>query len=449
MNNFQRPIAKNYFIKSLKINNSNPITLNNLGIVLAQLGQETKSINYFDKAIKFNNEYIDPIYNLLEIYEKTNKLKKFKELVLKTSKKFPRNQIVLFYKSVLLEKQNLLLESLQILEKLNFKSEHLEWEIKKQNKLGNLYHSLKKYDQAFSCFKVANNMTLSKINYNLFKNNLFMKQVNQLIKHSKKKLPIKKRNLEKNYNFDLCFLIGFPRSGTTLLDTILRTHPSIKVLEERPLVENMLKTVNIDNAEYISQSKIDEASLKYLSELKKYENFDALKNKIVIDKLPLNIVYAGIIHQLLPNAKFIIAIRHPLDCILSCFSQNFELNHSMINFLNLKRSSIVYDKVMQIWKNYYAIPKSIIFEIKYENLINDFEKKTKELLFFLNLKWNKKILTFYKTANNRDRIRTPSYQQVVKPIYNTSKFKWKNYKKHLEEVKPKIEKWIRYFNYDN
>ena len=142
-------------------------------------------------------------------------------------------------------------------------------------------------------------------------------------------------------------------------------------------------------------------------------------------------------------------IPNPLDCILSCFSQNFELTHSMINFLDLKRGSILYDKVMQIWKNYYEIPKRIIFEIKYENLINDFEKNTKELLLFLNLKWNKKILTFYKTANNRDRIRTPSYQQVNKPIYKTSKFKWKNYKKHLEEIRPQIEKWIRYYNYDN
>ena len=326
---------------------------------------------------------------------------------------------------------------------------YLDWEIKKQNKLGNLYHSLKKYDQAFSCFKNANNITLSKINFNLFKNNLFIKQINQLAQHSKKKFPIKKRNFEKGYNFDLYFLIGFPRSGTTLLDTILRTHPSIKVLEEKPLVENMLKIVDIDNAENISESKVEEASLKYLSELKKYESFDALKNKIVIDKLPLNIIYARMIHQLLPDAKFILAIRHPLDCILSCFSQNFELTHSMINFLDLKRGSILYDKVMQIWKNYYEIPKSIIFEMKYENLINDFEKNTKELLFFLDLKWNEKILTFYKTANNRDRIRTPSYQQVVKPIYNSSKFKWKNYKKHLEEIRPQIEKWIKYYNYDN
>ena len=80
INNFH--LAKNYFIESLKINNNNPTTLNNLGIVLAQLGKEIDSINYFKKAIAINKDYLDPIYNLLEIYEKTNNYKNLKSLIL-------------------------------------------------------------------------------------------------------------------------------------------------------------------------------------------------------------------------------------------------------------------------------------------------------------------------------------------------------------------------------
>ena len=150
------------------------------------------------------------------------------------------------------------------------------------------------------------------------------------------------------------------------------------------------------------------------------------------------------IHQIFPESKFIFCIRHPLDCILSCFIQNFELNEAMVNFLDLKRTAELYNKIMTIYSNFTEIPEKNIFIIKYEEIVINYKSNTSKLLSFLKLRWNEEMNLYYKKVQNREIIRTPSYKQVIQPIYKDSKYKWVKYKKNLEPIIPRVEKWIRY-----
>ena len=131
--------------------------------------------------------------------------------------------------------------------------------------------------------------------------------------------------------------------------------------------------------------------------------------KLYIDKLPLNIIHVGEIVRIFPNAKFIVSHRHPCDCVLSCFMQDFELNDAMTNFLDLDDAAHLYDDVMNLWIQYTSIFSISYHEVKYEKLIENFEPTVRSILNFLELSWDDSVLEYLKTAEKRDRIATPSY----------------------------------------
>jgi len=249
------------------------------------------------------------------------------------------------------------------------------------------------------------------------------------------------------FPFDICFHIGFPRSGTTLIDAVLNSHSKIEVMEEIPIVDNMCQKLKLDDFDLITSEEQKQAKLFYQNSIEKQNINKNFHNKIIIDKLPLNLIRIKLLHNLFPNTKFIISLRHPLDCILSCFTQNFLLNSAMINFLDLKRTAIIYDKVMQIWQNSSKLTNLNMHIIKYEDLISNFDNETKKMITFLGLDWEENIKNYKKLLIKKERIRTPSYSQVIQPIYSSSINKWKNYEKELSPIRPIVQKWITYFNY--
>ena len=148
---------------------------------------------------------------------------------------------------------------------------------------------------------------------------------------------------------NLAFLIGFPRSGTTLLDTILRSHPNIEVIEEKPFISTIEKLIKekfstkLYNLYSLSEDKIILLRKQYLELLRKCAIKEA---SLIIDKLPLHTASLPLINLLFPNAKIIFTHRHPYDTVLSCFQQSFKPNSAMANLVSLKSSSIMYDQVM-------------------------------------------------------------------------------------------------------
>ena len=163
--------------------------------------------------------------------------------------------------------------------------------------------------------------------------------------------------------------------------------------------------------------------------------------------MPLNIVYVGEIIRYFPKAKFILALRHPNDCILSCFMQAFLLNNAMANFLNVKDSAKMYDLTMKLWEIYKSKFSLDFHTIKYEDLISNFRGSVSNLLKFLNLSWSDEVSEFYKTSEKRGIIATPSYNQVNQPLYSKSIGRWKNYKNELIEGKQYLESWIKKYDY--
>lgn len=246
------------------------------------------------------------------------------------------------------------------------------------------------------------------------------------------------------------FLVGFPRSGTTLLDTILRSHPDIVVLEEMQMVFRMRELLDgladRERLAALGEGEISGLRDAYMTELRRQLGGETGRS-LVIDKLPLNIVHAGLIHRVFPSAKFVFAVRHPCDCVLSCFMQNFKLNNPMANFLDLESSAVLYDQVMRLWSAYREAFDLNVHELVYEDLVIDMEGVVTPLLDFLDLGWDERMRDYRETALARGRINTPSYNQVTEKLYDRASGRWEGYKDQMEPALPLLMPWAEKFGY--
>ena len=444
--------AKNYFLKIIKINNNFIPAYLNLGNVHKNIGEIEKSQNYYEQILKINPNYFEAYNNLMDLFERTNQNEKLEKTISEANIKFNNNFVIqLFYGKYLykLEKYS---KAIEILEKIKFSENQLNREESKCLILAKSYEKIGNYEKSFEYFKITNNINKSVKNKNINKNNT-LKIINERVNFLKEINNTKwiSPNIE-NSDEKPIFMVGFPRSGTTLLDTILRSHPLIDVIEEKPNITNLIKSISkftnnkIENIKNIKNEEIKELRMSYFKDRDKYIN-DKNNSKIYIDKMPLNIVHIAEIIRVFPNAKFIVSIRHPHDCVLSCYMQSFKLNDAMSNFLDIKDASNLYHQVMSLWTKYIEIFDFEHHEIKYEHIVSNFDETVKKVLNFLELDWSNNVLDFYKTAEKRTLISTPSYDQVNKPIYSKSVFKWKNYEKNLSEVIPILKPWLEKFKY--
>ena len=211
------------------------------------------------------------------------------------------------------------------------------------------------------------------------------------------------------------------------------------------MIASLGHVTSVSMIEELEEAEVKIASGIYLEELKKHVKVG--EKAVVIDKLPLNILHIPLINRVFPNAKFILALRHPLDCVLSCWMQDFELNPAMANMYELQRIVDFYDAAMSIFKlsdERYALD---VHKVRYEDLVLNFKKNVSDLLTFLNLEWEPELIDYQKTARARGGIYTPSYSQVVKPIYDTASYRWKYYEEYLETYKSRMVPWIREYGY--
>ena len=404
-------------------------------------------ILYLQEAIKANNTFWPAYEKLFNAYEKTNKIEDLNKLIINSEIFFKNNKYFLYYKSLNFFRKNEFRKALEQslyhnLEAFFIENTNFNYLIDLYDLYSKLYLNLKYYKKSIDYAIRRNKITLE-----LEKNKKFDKKIllNILKKYKNFYKQTKLKTNTKDLNIgNLVFLVGFPRSGTTLLDSILRSHSKTLVLEEKPYLINIRhkffntntleKIISVDNQTKISLQK------EYLS----YFNYS--KEKIIIDKFPLNIIELGFIKTIFPDSKVILALRHPLDCILSCVLTSFKINEAMANYENLETSAFFYNEVFNLFEIYKSSLNLKYYSIKYENIVNNFDFEIKEILAYLNLEFEKSVRFYYKTAKNRDAINTPSYHQVVNPIYKDSLNRYKNFQ-DIKNIEPLVQKWIKEFGY--
>jgi Tfp pilus assembly protein PilF len=241
------------------------------------------------------------------------------------------------------------------------------------------------------------------------------------------------------------FLIGFPRSGTTLLEQVLSAHSGLVCIEEREHLALSAPDLAADPTKLGSASgeQIEAIRAEYWKRI--CAETDVGK-RIVVDKLPLNIIFLPLIERIFPDAKVIFVLRDPRDVVLSCFQQRFGMNAAMVQFLEIETAAAYYDAVMSLGLLCRERLGLAVHEVRYERVVADLEGVAREMTAFLGLPFEASMLAFRETALKRN-INTPSARQVVEPIYDRSVARWKRYESQLAPVLPQLNAWAARLGY--
>ncbi len=243
---------------------------------------------------------------------------------------------------------------------------------------------------------------------------------------------------------DPIFIVGFPRSGTTLLDTMLMGIEELSVLEERPMMAGVVRNMGDHHPGHLEASTIAELRQNYFADARR---FGADTDKWIVDKHPLNMVRLPAIYRLFPNARIILAERHPYDVVLSTFMANFNLNHAMRSFTDLEEAAQTYDAAFSSWTR--AIEHFPIdwTSVRYERLVENPRKELEPLIDWLGLEWDDGLLAHTETARQRGRVRTASYSQIAEELYTRATGRWKRYNEQLRPVMPILKPWADKMGY--
>jgi Tfp pilus assembly protein PilF len=244
------------------------------------------------------------------------------------------------------------------------------------------------------------------------------------------------------------FLVGFPRSGTTLLEQVLLAHPDVESMEERLCFADaeaeFLSPAGLDKLAKLSGAQLEPWRQAYWQRVA--ENGALPARQVFIDKLPLNSVLLCLIAKLFPEAKILFALRDPADVVWSAFRRRFAISAQMYELLNLKRAVRYYGAVMSLSDLYRDKLELPILDVVYEKMVVDFEGETRRICDFLGLSWSESMAGFATKSRQRAPF-TPSGVQVSRGLYTTAVGQWQAYKNELEPILPQLTPWRVRFGY--
>jgi len=405
-----------HFKKAISINPNIPEAHFSLGTILASLGQKNESIKSYEKAIELWPDYADA-HNALS-----------------TIKQYKKNDSQVLKMKSILKKNNLTLSDKV---SLNFA-------------LAKVYEDLENSKEFFKYLHEANKLNKEKSNYSFETDKEIILKIRDIFEKSK--APYPKSSKYKSAPRPI-FIVGMPRSGTSLVEQILSSHREVygageldflskSILSE---IQNEVKfnddnevlsknsILELDSSQYLNISSKDfynKVRKKYYSSIDSFE----ISENIFTDKMPLNFRFVGFIFSIFPDAKIVHLKRDPMATCWSIYKHYFKSNGNgySSNLDDLASYFEIYRDLMDFWHNKFP---NQIYQISYENLTVNQEKETQSLLEYCGLEWDKRCLNFHE---NSRPVKTASGLQVRKKMYQGSSEAWRNYESYLKPLTSKL-----------
>lgn len=450
------------FNSALKINPNNTFICNNLGNSYKYLLDYKKAETIFNEIIKRNPKYVNAYINLgnlkrdsnnfdeaINLYEKANQISpnnfivlyllalahqgigdfemaiKFAKEVLKINPKFTKADY-LICQSITYKDNNWHYN--ELIKKLNNNNLNSEEKINLYFSLAKANEDMNKIEESFKFLKMGNNLNKTINKYDLNKDKKLFENIKNTF------LNINLDTFKNDKPNNIIFVLGMPRSGTSLIEQILSAHDSVIGGGEMPIISNIVKEKFLENG-FIKHNNlikiINNTSEKDIisNQFKIFvDNFNIGK-KFIVDKSLLNFFWIGIIKILFPNAKIIHCIREPKNNCLSIYKNLFE---NSLMFSYDEEDLIAFYKMYQDLMKFWQYEKNInLIQVSYESLISNTEIEIKRILKECELDWDEKCLFYYKSKNP---IKTMSTAQARKPIYKTSINSFDKYKNYLDKI---------------
>ncbi len=296
--------------------------------------------------------------------------------------------------------------------------------------LGRIHDQAGRYEEAFANYSVAN---LAKpMHYEREKHTRFITQTIDIFN-----AELFERHTDAgNTTSRPVFIVGMPRSGTTLVEQILASHPDVHAAGELNHIEHLVGSLSSQTDPQPPYPQllgaVTSADIRSMADAQERLIVQTAGHNAsrITDKMPLNFLHLGLIALMFPNAHIVHCRRNPLDTCLSCYFQNLSGNHSYAGDLeNLGHYYRQYERLMLHW---YRVLPLLIHTVDYEKLVAEPETASKQMLAYLGLDWHEDCLHFHRT---RRQVNTASLVQVRKPLYTSSVERWRNYDRHLSPLK--------------
>lgn len=421
----------------------------NLGTVYKNVGEHEHAERAYGRALALNPHSAPAMGSLASLYERGNRLEEAERTVAAALELDPDEPVANLTRAQLDFRAARYDAAVQRLEQL------LKQPLRPRNRslalaqLGSAYEMVRRYDEAFAAILESKEKSDGGQAVAPLPDIYSLAAVERMARHMPRFFATRPEPASSDSESPV-FLVGFPRSGTTLLDQMLSSHPGLIVLEEKENLLDLLQDFattddGLDRFAELTHDELQRYRQQYWFRVAQAMP-ERPANRQFIDKLPLNTIFMPLIARLFPQARFIFAVRDPRDVVLSCFMRAFGLNEAMRNFLSLEGTARYYAAVMDVgFASTQQLGKSVHL-IRYETLIEDVEGEARRLCGFFGLPWDDAMLRFQETARGR-RINTPSYHQVVQPVYKSARERWRNYEKYLQPVLPVLQPFLDRFGY--
>jgi tetratricopeptide (TPR) repeat protein len=424
--------AVTYYRRALALNPQYGLAWNNLGAALELMGDKAAAMEAYANAVAINPRHAEAQNNLGSIYSEQGKLEAacdcFNAAIavrpgfaeahtnISTLKTYTANDPHYFMLETLAEVTELLPMDTRL--RLSFA-------------VGKAREDAGEYDRSFAAYVQGNRLHSALHPYDESQADTFRDAIKAVFDRRFFEQRPRARAGEKTP----VFIVGMPRSGTTLIEQILSSHPELFGAGE---LKDLNEVIN-----QAHQAAGDQPFTTWGANVSA-EEFAALGNAyqervwrlasdktFISDKMPGNFFLIGMIYQMLPNAKIIHAMRDPMDSCFSCYSRLFKDRMDFAYDLRvLGRYYVRYMQLMEHWHS--VLPAGTILDLRYEDMVADVEGQSRRLLEFVGLPWNDACLEFYK---NKRVVKTASMAQVRKPIYKTSVARWEKFGAHLDPLR--------------
>jgi len=295
--------------------------------------------------------------------------------------------------------------------------------------MGKFCDDTKRYERAFACYQKAN--ALQKGYCADYDRGNEERLTERIVQSYTQDVVTKPRGAANPSKLPV-FVVGMPRSGTSLIEQIIASHPTAVGAGELLF---WFEQVNRHQQELLSANVtaplLTQIASDCLQNLRRH-SADALR---VVDKMPSNYLYLGLIHAVFPGARILHSQRNPIDTCLSIYFQSFNISHAYANDLaDIAHCYREYHRLMAHWRS--VLPEEVFLDVPYEALVEDHEGWSRKIMEFIGLEWNEGCRDFHKTER---RVGTASNWQVRQPVYKTSKERWRNYEKFVGPLLPLLD----------
>ncbi|HXI72578.1 MAG TPA: sulfotransferase [Verrucomicrobiae bacterium] len=432
--------------------------------VLVAAGQHSRDFNnftmaegYLKRALEQKGVSPDTLVKLAEVYERLRRSDEAGSLVDRALHSDANSGPALLLRARLDRQAGRLDAAEKLLRAFPAKAEQ-NFRVSAGYELGGILDRQGRYDEAMAAFLEAKALLTPQAGRPTFELKMMRQRINHLTANAS--AEVLRQWFDSSAQLQpahrMALLGGHPRSGTTLLEQVLDTHPEIVSAEETEIFHSeaygpLMRGLPDDTAMYAALAAATPGALQTARQnyfrTTELSLGGPIAGRLLIDKNPSYTFLIPALIRIFPEMKFLIALRDPRDVVLSCFMQNLPLNQVGAACLSLASTTEEYAALMGAWQAIAPRMRNPYLEVRYEDMVVDLESVARKTLDFLDVPWDARVLGFDEHARQKT-VRSPTYTDVTQPVYKRAMGRWRNYQKYLEPHLEKLEPFVKSLGYE-